>query len=171
MDGWGEGSLASRCRTCQTNPGLSSTADPSSTGSFVQPTAVTVHVYRAFPILPCKYVDHIDHTIFFLSYHIHKIYLSYPSFRPPAPRSPDAANQRPAWPACMRAYAWHTTACPELSIETMRLPTIISLLSQSRQADPSSPSALHTRLPRYSRSPWLAGTLVWRVRSDIGVPP
>lgn len=44
----------------------------------------------------------------------------------------------------MRAYkAWHTAMCPELSIETIRLSTLILLLSQSRQADPSIPPVLH----------------------------
>lgn len=116
LDGWGEASLASRCRTCQTNPGPSSarrTHPAAELGAAHRGTVYCVP-YLAYPAVQvhaqCPGGLHRPHHL-----------LSFPTtstisiisiisfFCPQVTRCSQPA-------ACMHACVrpWHTTACPEL---------------------------------------------------------
>lgn len=76
------------------------------------------------PILPCKYA-HPPHHLFFFPPHP-----QYPSFPPPAPRLPDAANQQPAC-LCTYRHATLHTARPESSIEAPAYSLLLAIAISS----------------------------------------
>lgn len=154
MDGWGEASLASRCRTCPDN--LGNPGPPSARRTHPAPELRaahhgTVRLLCAVPCLSCGASTYFTPTTPSFSFPTTSTISIISSSCPQVTRCSQSA-------CCMRVcvQAWHTTMCPELSVETIRLSTLISLLSQSRQADISFPPALHNR----PGSQQLAETLV-----------